>query len=110
MRSCSCVRKWGLFAACVAVIALALGAFSVMAKDTAIAKKAENAAAKKSKADGGELFNREWLPGDARAAGGDGLGPVFNDTSCVACHNQGGVGGGGPSSKNVDVVSVFSNV
>jgi CxxC motif-containing protein (DUF1111 family) len=104
------VRKWGLFAAGIAVIALALGAFSVMAKETAIAKKAEKAAAKKTKADGGELFNREWLPGDARAAGGDGLGPVFNDTSCVACHNQGGVGGGGPASKNVDVVSVFSNV
>lgn len=24
----------------------------------------------------------------------DGLGPVFNDTSCVACHDRGGVGGG----------------
>ena len=44
-----------------------------------------------------------------RARGGDGLGPVFNDTSCVACHNQGGAGGGGPASKNVDVISVFSN-
>ncbi|HEY3965193.1 MAG TPA: di-heme oxidoredictase family protein, partial [Planctomycetaceae bacterium] len=40
-----------------------------------------------------------------RSHGGDGLGPVFNDTSCVACHNQGGTGGGGPASKNVDIIS-----
>lgn len=58
--------------------------------------------------DGRELFVREWLPHDARARGGDGLGPVFNDTSCVACHNQGGAGGGGPSSKNVDIITAFA--
>jgi CxxC motif-containing protein (DUF1111 family) len=54
---------------------------------------------------GYELFTREWLPGDARAHGGDGLGPVYNDTSCVACHNSGGSGGGGPTSKNIDLLS-----
>jgi CxxC motif-containing protein (DUF1111 family) len=59
--------------------------------------------------DGKEIFTREWLPGDQRAHGGDGLGPVFNDTSCVACHNQGGPGGGGPAAKNVDIVSVFAH-
>jgi len=59
------------------------------------------------KPDGKELFTREWLPGDARSAAGDGLGPVFNDTSCVACHNQGGVGGAGPSAKNAQVASAF---
>jgi CxxC motif-containing protein (DUF1111 family) len=32
---------------------------------------------------------------------------VYNDTSCVACHNTGGPGGGGPSSKNVDIISAF---
>ena len=46
---------------------------------------------------GREIFNREWLPSDARSHGGDGLGPVYNDSSCVACHNSGGSGGGGPS-------------
>lgn len=56
---------------------------------------------------GSELFAREWLPGDPRSHGGDGLGPVFNDSSCIACHNQGGAGGGGPRSKNVDIVSAF---
>jgi CxxC motif-containing protein (DUF1111 family) len=58
---------------------------------------------------GYELFTREWLPGDARAHGGDGLGPVYNDTSCVACHNSGGSGGGGPTSKNIDLLSAGLN-
>ncbi len=54
---------------------------------------------------GREIFLREWLPNDPRSHGGDGLGPVFNDTSCVACHNLGGGGGGGAASKNVDIVT-----
>ena len=57
--------------------------------------------------DGAEIFTREWIPGDKRSHGGDGLGPVFNDSSCVACHNQGGTGGAGPASKNVDIVTAF---
>jgi CxxC motif-containing protein (DUF1111 family) len=58
---------------------------------------------------GKELFHREWIPGDPRSHGGDGLGPVFNDSSCVACHNLGGSGGGGPASKNVDIITAFIN-
>ena len=58
---------------------------------------------------GQELFLREWVPDDSRSRGGDGLGPVFNDTSCVACHNLGGIGGGGPATKNVDLISAFAN-
>jgi CxxC motif-containing protein (DUF1111 family) len=54
---------------------------------------------------GREIFLREWLPDDPRSHGGDGLGPVFNDTSCVSCHNQGGVGGGGSDAKNVVVIT-----
>lgn len=54
---------------------------------------------------GREVFNREWLPDDARGHGGDGLGPVYNDTSCVACHNLGGPGGAGPVGKNIDILS-----
>ena len=57
---------------------------------------------------GRALFEREWLPDDPRSPGGDGLGPVFNDSSCVACHNLGGVGGGGPNNKNVDVLSAIA--
>ncbi|HZZ28141.1 MAG TPA: di-heme oxidoredictase family protein [Pirellulales bacterium] len=69
----------------------------------------DNVAVSASKPDGKELFQREWLPNDPRSHGGDGLGPVFNDSSCVACHNQGGSGGGGPASKNVDIITAFSN-
>src|SRR5262249_26258860 len=57
------------------------------------------------KPDGKELFTREWIAGDPRSYGGDGLGPVFNDTSCVACHNQGGIGGGSPAHKNVHILT-----
>ncbi len=57
-----------------------------------------------SKPNGKELFTREWLPNDPRAHGGDGLGPVFNDSSCASCHSQGGVGGAGAKSKNVSLV------
>ena len=55
---------------------------------------------------GADLFAREWLPEDSKnRAGGDGLGPVYNETSCVACHHQGGPGGAGPTSTNVDILS-----
>lgn len=81
-----------------------IGLFSLatVADDEPVAKTTEVASI-----DGAEIFAREWIPGDARSHGGDGLGPVFNDSSCVACHNQGGVGGGGPASKNVDIVTAF---
>jgi CxxC motif-containing protein (DUF1111 family) len=48
---------------------------------------------------GRELFEHEWSPHDPLAKG-DGLGPVFNAKSCVACHFQGGVGGGGEVAHN----------
>ena len=54
---------------------------------------------------GREIFNREWLPGTDYGKGGDGLGPVYNESSCVACHNSGGVGGAGPNGKNIDILS-----
>lgn len=55
------------------------------------------------------LFAREWLPDDPRAHGGDGLGPVYNETSCVACHSLGAPGGAGPESKNVVLVTATPN-
>ncbi len=54
---------------------------------------------------GRELFARTWRPDDPRCHGGDGLGPVYNATSCVDCHNQGGPGGGGPADRNVQMVT-----
>jgi CxxC motif-containing protein (DUF1111 family) len=52
---------------------------------------------------GRDLFLHEWTHGDPLAARGDGLGPVFNASSCVACHQQGGVGGSGSLEHNVTV-------
>jgi CxxC motif-containing protein (DUF1111 family) len=52
---------------------------------------------------GRDLFVHEWTPGDPLAARGDGLGPVFNASSCAACHQQGGVGGSGSVEHNVTV-------
>ncbi|HEY7156179.1 MAG TPA: di-heme oxidoredictase family protein [Gemmataceae bacterium] len=49
---------------------------------------------------GETLFHHEWKPNDP-LAGGDGLGPVYNATSCVACHHQGGPGGAGGLEHNV---------
>jgi CxxC motif-containing protein (DUF1111 family) len=59
---------------------------------------------------GYEIFNREWMPNDPRGHGGDGLGPVYNDSSCIACHNSGGSGGAGPTSKNIDILSASRNL
>jgi len=71
-----------------------------------VARAADETAGKPDAiAAGYEIFYREWMPNDPRGHGGDGLGPVYNDTSCVACHNAGGGGGGGPTSKNIEVLS-----
>lgn len=50
---------------------------------------------------GQTLFLHSWKAQDPFSAGGDGLGPVFNADSCVACHRQGGVGGAGGVEHNV---------
>jgi RNA polymerase sigma factor (sigma-70 family) len=55
------------------------------------------------------LFAKEWVPDDPRSHGGDGLGPVYNDTSCVACHSLGAPGGAGPENKNVVLVTASQN-
>jgi mono/diheme cytochrome c family protein len=74
------------------------------------AKAEINAASKsfdKERVDGQELFHRSWLPEDPRSPEGDGLGPMFNESSCAGCHNQGGPGGAGPNSKNVELLTAF---
>ena len=52
-----------------------------------------------------ELFARKWQPDDPRCHGGDGLGPLYNADSCLACHNAGGAGGAGAASTNVEVAT-----
>jgi RNA polymerase sigma factor (sigma-70 family) len=57
------------------------------------------------RARGAALFAKEWVPNDPKSHGGDGLGPVYNESSCVACHGLGAPGGAGPESKNVVLVT-----
>ncbi len=54
---------------------------------------------------GRELFERLWVKNDPRGHGGDGLGPVFNGQSCVACHNLGGSGGAGTVGSNIEIAT-----
>ncbi len=56
------------------------------------------------------LFTHEWKPNDPLAKGGDGLGPVFNATSCVACHRQGGLGGSAGVGHNVTTFVVSPTI
>ncbi|HZW33866.1 MAG TPA: di-heme oxidoredictase family protein [Isosphaeraceae bacterium] len=53
------------------------------------------------------LFTHRWTHNDPLAQG-DGLGPVFNASSCVECHSQGGPGGGGPVQHNVTVYGLVA--
>ena len=57
-------------------------------------------------ANGRELFEHEWTAGDPLAGKGDGLGPVFNANSCVACHRQGGAGGSGSLENNITTFTI----
>ncbi len=98
-------RAWLLVGAVAAAGALASAAG---ADDGCCAECREAGPTKEQLAKGRELFLREWTVNDKRSHGGDGLGPVFNDSSCVSCHNAGGPGGGGPNSKNVDILTAAS--
>jgi CxxC motif-containing protein (DUF1111 family) len=57
---------------------------------------------------GKELFNHVFTPNDPLTKG-DGVGPVYNAASCVACHYQGGVGGSGSLKENVTTYRAFAN-
>jgi CxxC motif-containing protein (DUF1111 family) len=52
------------------------------------------------------LFTHVWTANDPLCASGDGLGPVYNATSCLACHKQGGIGGGGGREHNVTMFTM----
>lgn len=59
-------------------------------------------------AHGRELFARQWVSDDARSRGGDGLGPVYNERSCMNCHDQGGPGGAGSADTNFELITPIS--
>lgn len=52
-----------------------------------------------------QLFTQEFAS-SSPGLNGDGLGPVFNEASCVACHNVGGVGGSGQVRNNARSVGM----
>ncbi|WP_373653693.1 di-heme oxidoredictase family protein [Schlesneria sp. DSM 10557] len=58
-------------------------------------------------AHGRALFEHKWTENDPLSGKGDGLGPVFNATSCVECHFQGTVGGAGPNKFNVKTFEIL---
>ena len=93
-----------------AVRHLALRAVSACARALLLsvgldARAGEGRPAEDQLATGRELFTREWVPGDPRSFAGDGLGPAYNEHSCVACHNLGGTGGAGPNDRNVVILT-----
>jgi CxxC motif-containing protein (DUF1111 family) len=58
---------------------------------------------------GRALFTHAWTPRDPRSRAGDGLGPVFNATSCVACHDKGGPGGAGGTDRNIEIITAIDS-
>ena len=74
------------------------------------AAAAEDASDPPAEAVGKALFQKRWAAAKpAGVLGSDGLGPMFNAVSCDACHNQGGVGGGGSIDFNVDLYNAFNS-
>ncbi len=55
---------------------------------------------------GRKIFEFEFRIGMGAEPLADGLGPMFNHTSCAGCHKQGGIGGGGPVDANAEMLSV----
>lgn len=60
---------------------------------------------------GRKLFEKEWSEvkffDEEHSDSVDGLGPMFNAESCVACHNLGGLGGAGDNTTNVQILSAL---
>jgi CxxC motif-containing protein (DUF1111 family) len=55
--------------------------------------------------EGLRLFLTDWSAVSHENSKGDGLGPVYNEKSCVACHNLGGPGGAGGSRGDVQILT-----
>ncbi|MCX5662641.1 MAG: c-type cytochrome [Planctomycetota bacterium] len=75
-------------------------------------------ASEPAKQSGLALFNRDWQSPADKAQAADAtaeelrlaklkVGPVFNASSCVACHFDAGVGGAGPNTVNVTSFTIL---
>jgi len=89
----------------VRLIAFSLAAISILNLN-ALGVSAKDEKQEPSVETGKELFKRDWS--QHKTVRGDGLGPMFNAVSCVACHEMGGVGGAGKAKHNVDLLSLVS--
>ena len=93
-------RTWlGAGAWLVAACAVAAGATH---RDRSAEAKAE-VRAREARA----LFEKVWVPGQPSPIGGDGVGPLYNATSCVGCHHLGGTGGAGGAENDVSLLTVL---
>jgi CxxC motif-containing protein (DUF1111 family) len=84
-----------LHALCVPILLLGMHAWLAVPALTAEARLERGRA----------LFERVWAPTHQQHPEADGLGPLYNERSCIACHSLGGIGGAGPASKNIDLLS-----
>jgi CxxC motif-containing protein (DUF1111 family) len=57
---------------------------------------------------GETLFSHKFIANDPLCPEGDGVGPIFNASSCLECHHQGGPGGSGGLAHNVTTFTVRS--
>jgi len=94
-------------------VAIALAALAVVAASGAVAAGAGRGArgtVSREHSVGHDLFVKIWTPAETGPdrPGGDGLGPLYNADSCVACHHQGGVGGSGANDRNVTILAAFA--
>ena len=64
---------------------------------------------REERAKGEALFAKEWVRDDPASHGGDGLGPVYNERSCLACHGLASPGGAGPDDTNVIILTAVPN-
>lgn len=93
--------KWVVGYAAGTMLVLAPVSLRVLTRWEPVPKPPEEMAVQQGKT----LFTHQWRVNDPLSPTGDGLGPVFNATSCAQCHFQGGLGGSGGLKHNVTVFS-----
>ncbi len=91
--------KWSYPAWCIGIIVLI--AAPVTLRVLSWPEEQSQQASEEDIQDGKILFTHEWTAKDPLCPNGDGVGPVYNATSCAACHRQGGLGGAGGEEHNV---------
>jgi CxxC motif-containing protein (DUF1111 family) len=104
-------RRWLVLSAFAPLVSTALVVETAGGGDIPLPPGQPSAAAV---AAGRELFNMNFARPTKEIAehlgrNGNGLGPLFNETSCVACHSQGGPGGAGGLDKNVQLAGIVTD-